>query len=607
MANQSGDGEPRRSGERSSACEAGRSPKSTRAFIGAIGVISAVAAGILLPPSSDFCRMLVAPLAQADCLELANAAGVMAAWLAVSGSQVDQLTLTLSRECQCPSLSASGRLLPSERLLDAVLAAAHRQYMLGNAIRPMRNFLVHAGCALLDAGEHRRASDLYGRVVTLRRGPGRLGFSGSAQPADVARHLDASGAFLPLEGEHGEQQARGREAPAIGRRDEQEVAAAEEEEEATPLEQGEVAHLYDQLYYMAHEAPETSRITSLASPARQALRYLDDALFKADEDASLHQHADASSYGQQPPVIGCLLHVPQLPPLSRVLSTTSRALHAEITAVGDGDDMPGDKWAVAEAQFAAEGVAVIDDVLNDAAQHAALRLVRESVGAWFGKGRAGLKANVEDGLHGGGLMLQLASELREAMPAALGAHAIRRAWAYKADDANDADVDGLGVHAEPYAVTALIFLTPDAANLAPADEPDAGGLVVYHARMPDESCSHSWSYRSHEERVDLLQLEAQHRAQHGAQHVASIDQVVHTDSEKSRRGLVAQAEATKERLLAQTLWANTTVAFRFNRLVLFRSCRLHETKRPAYFRPGFVNRRASAALLFGEGGPETCA
>ena len=33
--------------------------------------------------------------------------------------------------------------------------------------------------------------------------------------------------------------------------------------------------------------------------------------------------------------------------------------------------------------------------------------------------------------------------------------------------------------------------------------------------------------------------------------------------------------------------------------VVFRSCALHETKRPAFFRPGFANRRATAALIFG--------
>ena len=331
--------------------------------------------------------------------------------------------------------------------------------------------------------------------------------------------------------------------------------------------------------------------------------------------------SDDSIWESGPPAFGCLLHVPDLPALPRVISSSwpyaePAPLEARGGADGDGagdptaiGHKPSHKWAAAEARFATHGVAVVDDVLSAAAQHAALRLVRESV-AWYGKGRAGLKANVEDGLHAGGLLLQLAAELREVMPAALGGHAIRRAWAYKAHDTDaHQGVEGLGAHSEPYAATALLFLTPDDANLAPANNPDAGGLIVYHARMADVSGSQSWSYRSRQEREALAKQQEEAKEAEMKEDAAETKNVtVMTEhSEPARRALAEQAEATKERLLAETGWANTTIAFRFNRLVLFRSCRLHETKRPAYFKPGFVNRRASAAMLFGEGGVETCA
>ena len=46
-------------------------------------------------------------------------------------------------------------------------------------------------------------------------------------------------------------------------------------------------------------------------------------------------------------------------------------------------------------------------------------------------------------------------------------------------------------------------------------------------------------------------------------------------------------------VLDATGWANRTIPFRFNRLVLFDSQRLHGTVRPLGFSPGYLARRVS--------------
>ena len=90
-----------------------------------------------------------------------------------------------------------------------------------------------------------------------------------------------------------------------------------------------------------------------------------------------------------------------------------------INPLGESSDVPG--RAVAERQFANNGVAVIDGVLSLAAQP---RTASDPGGGPGLAGRAGVKANVEEKTARGGLCCN--SHLNYADAVALGPHTLRR-------------------------------------------------------------------------------------------------------------------------------------------------------------------------------------
>lgn len=143
-----------------------------------------------------------------------------------------------------------------------------------------------------------------------------------------------------------------------------------------------------------------------------------------------------------------------------------------------------------------------------------------------------------------GLLLQIARELRAAMPAVLGPHPLRQMWAFKYDQRRT----GVGVHADQAAVNVNFWITPDVANL----NPENGGLVVWRKRAPME-----WDFEEFNRAPEKL-----------------VDWVRETGAEEIR------------------------VPYRCNRAVLFDSNLVHSTD-DFEFAPGYENRRINITMLFG--------
>jgi len=188
------------------------------------------------------------------------------------------------------------------------------------------------------------------------------------------------------------------------------------------------------------------------------------------------------------------------------------------------------------------GIAVIDDFMRPEALQALRRYLHRST-IWFGYGKARgyCGSYMEDGF-GCGLLLQIATELRERLPDILGPHHLNQMWAYVYDQR----MQGITAHADPAAVNLNFWITPDEANL----DPRSGGLIVSRTEAPRE-----WSFDEYNNRPEVLDP-----------YVAGEDRVV--------------------------------VPHRCNRMVMFNSNLVHKTD-DFSFRPGFTNRRINVTMLFG--------
>ena len=188
---------------------------------------------------------------------------------------------------------------------------------------------------------------------------------------------------------------------------------------------------------------------------------------------------------------------------------------------------------------------MIDRLLNPPALAALRRHLLESTVWHDGEHIPGfLAAYLEDGL-ASPLLLQIADELRAALPGILAPHPLAQAWAFKCLTGSQ----GIDIHADSGAVSVNFWLTPNAANL----EPDAGGLTVHRALPPE-----GWKIADY-------------------------------DRDRGRiRGFLEASDA-----------GSLTIPYAANRAVLFRSDLFHESGR-VRFRPGYVNLRINITLLFGE-------
>ena len=78
------------------------------------------------------------------------------------------------------------------------------------------------------------------------------------------------------------------------------------------------------------------------------------------------------------------------------------------------------------------------------------------------------------------LLMQVAEEIKAALPGVIGTHELAQAWAYKYDET----MHGVQVHADAAAINVNLWLTPDIANLDHST--GGGGLVVFKDLRGDD-------------------------------------------------------------------------------------------------------------------------
>lgn len=203
-------------------------------------------------------------------------------------------------------------------------------------------------------------------------------------------------------------------------------------------------------------------------------------------------------------------------------------------------------WSAVDAAYvAAEPRLVVVDELLDEAVVAALADHFRAATMWFDVRSGYLGAYRQDGL-ANPVLARLAAELQAALPRAIPADLrLTNAWAYK----YDAHLrSGIGPHADDAVVNINLWLTETEACL---DVANAGLVVFHHASDPD------WGFATYNDPTGLPTLEA-----------------------------------------AVEPSANTTVAYRQNRAVIFDSKLVHASGVPA-FAPGYANRRINLTFLFG--------
>ena len=189
---------------------------------------------------------------------------------------------------------------------------------------------------------------------------------------------------------------------------------------------------------------------------------------------------------------------------------------------------------------------VIDRFLTDEAIESLRHFCLEST-IWstnrYGQGRLG--TFFRDGFNCP-LLIQIAEELRDALPRVIGArHPLRQLWAFKYASVQPK----LGAHADFAAVNVNFWITPDEANLRPG----SGGLILYDVAAPPH-----WDFETYNTKGERIQ-----------------------------------------ELLATRNARPTQIPYRYNRAVIFDSDLFHATEALA-FEPSYENRRINVTLLFGD-------
>lgn len=230
-----------------------------------------------------------------------------------------------------------------------------------------------------------------------------------------------------------------------------------------------------------------------------------------------------------------LLHVRDSPRVARALSRRWDPVTVEEQYLGN-----------------APGVVYVDDFLTDEALGELHRFCLEST-VWFGNryahGRLG--ALMQDGFSSP-LLMQIAEELRDALPRLIGTrYPLRQMWGFKCGPRVPADVT---THADFAAVNVNFWVTPDSSN---ADE-RSGGLVVHDVDAPL-----SWGFDTYNGRQDLIRPFLQRR--------------------RARR---------------------MTIPYRQNRAVIFNSDLFHASD-AVHFQPGYEHLRINVTMLYGNREKET--
>jgi hypothetical protein len=192
------------------------------------------------------------------------------------------------------------------------------------------------------------------------------------------------------------------------------------------------------------------------------------------------------------------------------------------------------------------GLVVVDDFLSEEALKS-LRLFCLESTIWsanhYRHGRLG--SFFRDGFNCP-LLIQIAEELREALPQLIGErYPLRQLWGFK----YGSTLPERSTHADFAAVNVNFWITPEIANL----NPESGGLIIYNLEAPQE-----WDFDKYNRRSDVIQ-----------------------EFLESRKA------------------SAINIPYRANRAIIFNSDLFHETA-PMEFRPGYENRRVNITFLYGD-------
>jgi Flp pilus assembly protein TadD len=193
------------------------------------------------------------------------------------------------------------------------------------------------------------------------------------------------------------------------------------------------------------------------------------------------------------------------------------------------------------------GITVVDSFLTPAALASLRRFCLEAT-VWFESRYANgcLGAFFDDGFCCP-LLLQIADELRAALPGIFGQHTLRKLWAFK----YDSRLSSIPMRADVAAIKVSLWVTPDDANL----DPDGGGVTVW-----DKGAPLDWDFAEHN-----------------------------------------NDQAALRRFLSDRNARPIKISHRQNRAVIFNSDLIHETAPPT-FRDGYENRRINITMLYGKRG-----
>jgi tetratricopeptide (TPR) repeat protein len=207
---------------------------------------------------------------------------------------------------------------------------------------------------------------------------------------------------------------------------------------------------------------------------------------------------------------------------------------------------PRDDWSDVVQAFEGEGrgkgIVCVDHLLTPEALAQLQRFCLRST-VWRRPYPPGyLGANPDSGFFSP-LLLQIAAELRQAIPEVLGDHHLNYWWSFVCQH----NRPGTDIHADQSDVSLNFWITPDSANL----QPGGGGLDVW-----DVAAGADWTF---------------HDYNHGGKDIRAFLQ-----QEGARRTSFAYAE---------------------NRALLFRGSIFHQTA-ATRFAEGFENRRRNVTMLF---------
>lgn len=149
------------------------------------------------------------------------------------------------------------------------------------------------------------------------------------------------------------------------------------------------------------------------------------------------------------------------------------------------------------------GVACVDNLLSPAALAQLQRFCLEST-VWRRSYRQGyLGAYPESGFVSP-LLLQLAAELKAAVPELLGDHHLTYWWSFVCQHQRP----GTDIHADQSDISINFWITPDSANLAP----DSGGLEMWNVAAPSDWTFNDYNADGYRIRLHLSQIGARQKS-----------------------------------------------------------------------------------------------